>query len=172
MKNKTEHREWAKGIHNLWPLLVRKVVEDVAMQPERHSLLPRKYPVVVPGGRFRESYYWDTFWTIRCDPFVFFLCACLWCTLLVVSCVFVPSLFFFCLCVFAFHCCAFFSLSSLVSAIFFQFFGRRLFLVFLSCVLFIRVSGEVVRAANPSPFLFFCSLLREYRRPNIRRGWS
>ena len=22
-------------------------------------------PVIVPGGRFREIYYWDTFWIIK-----------------------------------------------------------------------------------------------------------
>eukprot|EP00903_Cladosiphon_okamuranus_P020327 g18650.t1 len=58
-------REWGRAIHGLWALLVRKNVADVAANPQRHSLLPRTHPVVVPGGRFRESYYWDTFWTIR-----------------------------------------------------------------------------------------------------------
>lgn len=58
-------REWARSIHGLWALLVRENVADVAVHPQRHSLLARRHPVVVPGGRFRESYYWDTFWTIR-----------------------------------------------------------------------------------------------------------
>ncbi|CAM9190475.1 unnamed protein product, partial [Pylaiella littoralis] len=58
-------REWARSIHGLWALLVRENVADVAVHPQRHSLLPRRHPVVVPGGRFRESYYWDTFWTVR-----------------------------------------------------------------------------------------------------------
>ncbi|CBJ29799.1 Trehalase N-terminal fragment, family GH37 [Ectocarpus siliculosus] len=61
-------REWARAIHGLWPLLVRANAADVAVNPQRHSLLPRQHPVVVPGGRFRESYYWDTFWTIRFVP--------------------------------------------------------------------------------------------------------
>ena len=58
-------REWAHSIHHLWALLVRQAVADVEVHPQRHSLLPRQHPIVVPGGRFRESYYWDTFWTIR-----------------------------------------------------------------------------------------------------------
>lgn len=58
-------REWASAVHGLWALLVRENVADVAANPQRHSLLPRDHPVVVPGGRFRESYYWDTFWTVR-----------------------------------------------------------------------------------------------------------
>ena len=32
----------------------------------RHSLLYLPHPFVVPGGRFREIYYWDTYWVIRC----------------------------------------------------------------------------------------------------------
>ena len=31
----------------------------------RYSLLYLPYPVMVPGGRFREIYYWDCFWIIR-----------------------------------------------------------------------------------------------------------
>lgn len=69
-------REWARSLHGLWALLVRRGTDDVALQPERHSLLPRQHPVVVPGGRFRESYYWDTFWTIRYAAAVF-CCSCL-----------------------------------------------------------------------------------------------
>ena len=35
--------------------------------PERHSLLAPAgaAPFVVPGSRFRECYYWDTFWSLR-----------------------------------------------------------------------------------------------------------
>ena len=32
---------------------------------QRHSLLALPYPTVVPGGRFRESYYWDTYWIVE-----------------------------------------------------------------------------------------------------------
>ncbi len=47
-------------IRNLWPLLKRtpdKVVEG-------SSLLPLPYPYIVPGGRFREVYYWDSYFTM------------------------------------------------------------------------------------------------------------
>ncbi|CAN0204594.1 unnamed protein product, partial [Discosporangium mesarthrocarpum] len=60
-----KERAWAQGMHRLWPELVRHVEADVSSNPQRHSLLPRQFPVVVPGGRFRETYYWDTFWTVR-----------------------------------------------------------------------------------------------------------
>ena len=46
-------------INRLWPVLTR--------QPDRHqltSLIPLPYPYVVPGGRFREIYYWDSYFTI------------------------------------------------------------------------------------------------------------
>nr|WP_321360535.1 alpha,alpha-trehalase TreF [uncultured Hyphomonas sp.] len=47
-------------IRSLWPLLTR--------QPEpahRHSsLLALHQPFIVPGGRFRELYYWDTYFTM------------------------------------------------------------------------------------------------------------
>lgn len=29
------------------------------------SLIPLNYTIVVPGGRYREIYYWDTFWIIE-----------------------------------------------------------------------------------------------------------
>lgn len=56
---------WAQGLNNLWKVLGRQVDPSVITQPERHSLLPMKHPFVVPGGRFRENYYWDSYWIIR-----------------------------------------------------------------------------------------------------------
>lgn len=48
-------------IDALWPLLTRR-----SPQPLPHdSLLPLPYPYVVPGGRFREVYYWDSYFTMR-----------------------------------------------------------------------------------------------------------
>ena len=32
--------------------------------PPFATLLPRPYPYVVPGGRFREVYYWDSYFTM------------------------------------------------------------------------------------------------------------
>ncbi|KAF3777237.1 putative trehalase [Nymphaea thermarum] len=58
-------RKWALEVHSLWRLLSRKVSERVADKPERHTLLPLREPVVVPGSRFREVYYWDSYWVIR-----------------------------------------------------------------------------------------------------------
>lgn len=48
-------------ITNLWPILTRK--------PDQHnmlsSLLPLPKEYIVPGGRFREIYYWDSYFTIE-----------------------------------------------------------------------------------------------------------
>lgn len=58
-------REFALKMHSLWWLLARKVKDKVRKEPEQHTLLPLPYPVVVPGARFREVYYWDTYWIVR-----------------------------------------------------------------------------------------------------------
>jgi alpha,alpha-trehalase len=44
----------------LWPALTR--VPDSSNA--RSSLIPLPYPYVVPGGRFREVYYWDSYFTM------------------------------------------------------------------------------------------------------------
>jgi alpha,alpha-trehalase len=47
-------------IDSLWSVLARK--PDRA--DPRSSLLPLPYPYVVPGGRFDEIYYWDSYFTM------------------------------------------------------------------------------------------------------------
>jgi len=47
-------------IDALWPVLARR--PDRA--DPRSSLLPLPYPYVVPGGRFNEIYYWDSYFTM------------------------------------------------------------------------------------------------------------
>ncbi|HND88263.1 MAG TPA: alpha,alpha-trehalase TreF, partial [Saprospiraceae bacterium] len=46
-------------IEALWPALTRQ--PDA---PKYSSLLPLPHPYVVPGGRFREVYYWDSYFTL------------------------------------------------------------------------------------------------------------
>lgn len=43
----------------LWPVLTRQPDEDIS-----GSLLELPYSYVVPGGRFREIYYWDSYFTM------------------------------------------------------------------------------------------------------------
>src|SRR5216117_4557167 len=47
-------------INALWPVLTRSA--DSA--DSRSSLIPLPSPYVVPGGRFREVYYWDSYFTM------------------------------------------------------------------------------------------------------------
>ena len=44
----------------LWPALTRMPDSTNA----RSSLIPLPFPYVVPGGRFREIYYWDSYFTM------------------------------------------------------------------------------------------------------------
>jgi alpha,alpha-trehalase len=45
-------------IQSLWPVLTRKPDEAGG------SIIPLPYPYVVPGGRFGEVYYWDSYFTM------------------------------------------------------------------------------------------------------------
>ncbi|MCC9137897.1 alpha,alpha-trehalase TreF [Pontibacter silvestris] len=45
-------------INRLWPILTRQPDE------EQSSLLPLPNAYIVPGGRFREIYYWDSYFTM------------------------------------------------------------------------------------------------------------
>lgn len=49
----------AKHIESLWPVLTR---EPDALSDG--SLIPLPHQYVVPGGRFREIYYWDSYFTM------------------------------------------------------------------------------------------------------------
>ena len=50
----------ADHIDRLWPVLTRHPQEH----PAHSSLLPLPYDYVVPGGRFTELYYWDSYFTM------------------------------------------------------------------------------------------------------------
>uniref|UniRef100_A0A803L586 Trehalase n=1 Tax=Chenopodium quinoa TaxID=63459 RepID=A0A803L586_CHEQI len=61
----SEVRAWALQVHALWKNLSREASPDVKKHPELHTLLPIPEPCVIPGSRFREVYYWDSYWVIR-----------------------------------------------------------------------------------------------------------
>ena len=52
-------RSIEEHIERLWEVLTREKDEAVAGS----SLLPLPYPYIVPGGRFNEIYYWDSYFT-------------------------------------------------------------------------------------------------------------
>uniref|UniRef100_A0AAV1U0F7 Trehalase n=1 Tax=Peronospora matthiolae TaxID=2874970 RepID=A0AAV1U0F7_9STRA len=78
-------RDWAMELHKLWTVLARVPVSVSAAQKPKSSFLyalpiapasdesvdafARQFNgenvLVVPGGRFRESYYWDTYWIVQ-----------------------------------------------------------------------------------------------------------
>ena len=53
-KNKTAEQH----IGQLWTVLTRQPDD------EKSSLIPLPFPYIVPGGRFREIYYWDSYFTM------------------------------------------------------------------------------------------------------------
>ncbi|KAJ8927271.1 hypothetical protein NQ314_020274 [Rhamnusium bicolor] len=58
-------RDFAKSMVNIWPTLARKVKSDVSENPDRHSLIAVPHGFIIPGGRFKELYYWDSYWIIK-----------------------------------------------------------------------------------------------------------
>ncbi|XP_060859891.1 trehalase-like [Metopolophium dirhodum] len=56
---------WAYKINLIWKELGRTIIDDVRLKPTNYSLIYVPNPFIIPGGRFREIYYWDSFWIIR-----------------------------------------------------------------------------------------------------------
>jgi alpha,alpha-trehalase len=56
----TQEKDVEVHIKNLWSVLKREKDKSVTGS----SLLPLPYPYIVPGGRFREVYYWDSYFTM------------------------------------------------------------------------------------------------------------
>lgn len=58
--DEAEKRTLSQHIDALWPVMIR--------HPQSHhpntSLLPLPKPYIVPGGRFTEVYYWDSYFTM------------------------------------------------------------------------------------------------------------
>ncbi|KAL1917459.1 uncharacterized protein VTP21DRAFT_3852 [Calcarisporiella thermophila] len=58
-------RGFAKRVHAFWPNLTRKADFSMLCEGCVSSLIKPNHTFVVPGGRFREFYYWDTFFTLQ-----------------------------------------------------------------------------------------------------------
>ncbi|HEY2721244.1 MAG TPA: trehalase family glycosidase, partial [Chitinophagaceae bacterium] len=56
----TKEKDVVEHIKNLWNVLKRDADSDI----NGSSLLPLPYPYIVPGGRFGEIYYWDSYFTM------------------------------------------------------------------------------------------------------------
>jgi alpha,alpha-trehalase len=67
-----ELRGWAFELHQIWQSLGRVLnpnVKSSQLRPrklDQPSLMSQPANVlIVPGGRFRESYYWDSYWIVQ-----------------------------------------------------------------------------------------------------------
>ncbi|KAH0519555.1 Trehalase [Microtus ochrogaster] len=58
-------RDWAGQLHQIWKNLGKKMKPEIFKNPERSSLIYSEHPFIVPGGRFVEFYYWDSYWVME-----------------------------------------------------------------------------------------------------------
>lgn len=60
-----KYREWASNLNKKWFTLARKMKLDVRDNPQLYSLLYVPNGFIIPGGRFKELYYWDSYWIVQ-----------------------------------------------------------------------------------------------------------
>ncbi|RDB14875.1 Trehalase [Hypsizygus marmoreus] len=62
-------KAFSQTVHGYWTQLIRGTNSDVlcpgGSKGCESSLIPLNHTFVVPGGRFREQYYWDSFWIVE-----------------------------------------------------------------------------------------------------------
>ncbi|XP_039248239.2 trehalase-like isoform X1 [Styela clava] len=58
-------KSWASHLNKLWKELGCRIKDDVKNNNHLYSMIYSSHPIIVPGGRFREFYYWDNYWIIR-----------------------------------------------------------------------------------------------------------
>ncbi|XP_076275803.1 trehalase-like isoform X2 [Rhynchophorus ferrugineus] len=63
--NDPQIRNFLKKLIAIWPQLSRKISQHVFDQPDTFSLIPVKNAFIIPGGRFKEFYYWDSYWILK-----------------------------------------------------------------------------------------------------------
>eukprot|EP00890_Picochlorum_soloecismus_P000889 jgi/Picsp_1/1800/NSC_05268-R2_protein len=64
MKNDVTFDTFKEYLLNCWPKFCRQSSDIGRKDPPVSSLVPAPNPFIIPGERFRESYYWDSFWII------------------------------------------------------------------------------------------------------------
>ncbi|QQP54366.1 Trehalase, partial [Caligus rogercresseyi] len=57
-------KNFGEDLNSRWKSLGRQIKESVKVNEGRHTEIYMEKPFIVPGGRFREMYYWDSYWTI------------------------------------------------------------------------------------------------------------
>ncbi|KAK6754171.1 hypothetical protein RB195_013276 [Necator americanus] len=58
-------REWALKLNAIWRSLCKKIDPAIENSSSRYSLIYLPHNFIMPGGRFREFYYWDAYWIIK-----------------------------------------------------------------------------------------------------------
>lgn len=58
-------RKWAQDLNEIWKSLGRKVSTDVRDSASQYSQIYVPNPFIIPGGRFTELYYWDSYWIVE-----------------------------------------------------------------------------------------------------------
>lgn len=60
-------RAFARVVHSYWTQLIRRTNSSTLCDGIKceSTFIPLNNTFVVPGGRFREQYYWDSFWIIE-----------------------------------------------------------------------------------------------------------
>ncbi|KAK6025344.1 alpha,alpha-trehalase, partial [Ostertagia ostertagi] len=63
---------FTSNLERFMPVILRnfllqfvRVRDDVRRHQDHYSLLYVPHPFIIPGGRFREFYYWDSFWILK-----------------------------------------------------------------------------------------------------------
>ncbi|KAJ9102042.1 hypothetical protein QFC19_004970 [Naganishia cerealis] len=61
------YKGFSSIVHGYWTLLIRETNQSVVCDGVKcdSSVIPLNNSVVVPGGRYREVYYWDSFWIME-----------------------------------------------------------------------------------------------------------
>lgn len=58
-------KDFASALNELWKELGRNISAEARQNINRSSLIIVDNPFIVPGGRFREYYYWDSYWVVN-----------------------------------------------------------------------------------------------------------
>ncbi|KAF8883777.1 Six-hairpin glycosidase-like protein [Gymnopilus junonius] len=61
-------KAFAQTVHGFWTQLIRSTNSSTLCGSSgkcESTLIPLNHTFVVPGGRFREQYYWDSFWIVE-----------------------------------------------------------------------------------------------------------
>ncbi|XP_023314191.1 trehalase isoform X2 [Trichogramma pretiosum] len=58
-------RKFGSDLNHIWKMLGKKMRDDVKDNADLYSIIYVPNPVIVPGGRFREFYYWDSYWIVK-----------------------------------------------------------------------------------------------------------